>query len=212
MASKGQDIEETANGAVTTPNAFQLLVRKMAGMATLTEKSGAVTGEDIIPILNAESEEEMWDADERPTYNAKTLSGCSLQIIGFEVKFSDGTDDSISTPFVDPATLRQMYLLVTAFRINKSGAKKEINLPEIGEVFTWNTSARNIVGKLFWMLNHGWFDPGHAPVRLIIEGTSLAGGKKSVEKLKPFNGEVIVSEPIVQEVTDPGLLTEEVPF
>jgi hypothetical protein len=212
MPGKGQDVAETANGTVEKASAFQLLVRKMGQMATLTEKSAVASGDDIIPILTAESEEEMWDADERPTYNAKTLSGCSLQVIGFEVKFSDGTDDGINTPFIDPATGKQMYLLVTAFRINKSGQKKEVNLPELGEVFTWNTSARNIVGKLFWMLNHGWFDPGAKPVRLVIEGTSLAGGKKSVEKLKQFTGEVVQGEAVTVEVTDPGLLVEEVPF
>ena len=212
MAGKGQDIDTTSNGTVEKASAFQLLVRKMGHMATLTEKSGSISGEDIIPILTAETEEEMWTADERPTYNAKTLSGCSLQVLGFEVKFSDGSDDSINTPFIDPATGKQMYLLVTSFRINKSGQKKEVNLPELGEVFTWNTSARNIVGKFFWMLNHGWFDPGAKPVRLVIEGTALAGGKKSVEKLKQFAGEIVVSEPIVIEVTDAGLLVEEVPF
>jgi hypothetical protein len=212
MAGKGQDVAAATNGTIERASAFQLLVRKMASMATLTEKSGAVSGEDINPILTAETEEEMWDADERATYNAKTLSGCALQIIGFEVKYSDGTDDTITTPFIDPATMKQMYLLVTAFRINKSGEKKEVRLPELGEVFTWNTSARNIVGKLFWMLNHGWFDPGANPVRLIIEGTSLAGGKKSIEKLKRFSGEVLQGEAVTAEVTDPGLLVEEVPF
>lgn len=212
MAGKGQDVATAANGTVEKASAFQLLIRKMASMATLTETQGKVSGEDIIPILTAENEDEMWDADERATYNAKTLSGCSLQVLGFEVKYSDGSDDSISTPFVDPATQKQMYVLVTAFRINKSGEKKEIRLPELGEVFTWNTSARNIVGKLFWMLNHGWFDPGAKPVRLVIEGTSLAGGKKSVEKLKRFTGEVLQGEAVTVEVTDPGLLVEEVPF
>jgi hypothetical protein len=214
MASKAQaqDITTAGNGTVEKANIFQLLVRKMAGMATLAEKSGAVSGEDIIPILVAETEAEMWDADNRATYNAKTLSGCALQIIDFEVKFSDGSDESITTPFVDPITRRQMYLLVRAFRINNSGAKKEINLPELGEVFTWNTSARNIVGKFFWMLNHGWFDTGAKPVRVVIEGTGLAGGKKSVEKLKEFKGEVIVSEAVVIETSDEKLLAEDAPF
>lgn len=211
MASKSQDITTPANGTVEKANAFQLLVRKMAGMATLAEKSGVVTGEDIIPILTAENEEEMWNADERARYNAKTLSGCALQIIGFDVKFSDGSDESINTPFIDPTTGKQMYLLVSAFRINKSGEKKETRLPELGEVFTWNTSARNIVGKLFWMLNHGWFDPGATPVRLVIEGTNL-GGTKSVEKLKRFTGEVLQGEAVTVEVTDPGLISEEIPF
>lgn len=184
---KGQEAEKaTQTGAVIAPNAFQKLVIKMAGMATLEETSGQISGNDIIPILEAETEEDMWDADERPGWNAKLLSGCAIQIYGFEVKFGTGEDAEIKTPFVDPATRRQMYLLVTSARINKSGEKKEYNLPDVGEQFVWNTSARNIVAKLFWMLAHGWFDTGRPPVMCRIEGTPLSGGR-SVEKLKSLD-------------------------
>jgi hypothetical protein len=57
----------------------------------------------------------------------------------------------------------------------------------VGERFVWNTSARNIVGKLFWMLDHGWFDSGRSAVQVLIKGTPLGGGR-SVEKLKPIPG------------------------
>jgi hypothetical protein len=189
MPAKAQGngaVADTAKtGEVTAPNAFQMLIRKMSAMAELEAAQGSASGIDIIPILEAETEEEMWDADERPTYNAKTLSGCELQIYGFSVKFGTGGDDTdITTPFIDSKS-RQMYLLIEAARINKAGEKKEVRLPEVGEVFSWNTSARNIVGKMFWMLEHGWFDEGARPVQLRIEGTPL-GGKKSVEKLKPL--------------------------
>lgn len=185
MPAKGQSIavEDAATGTIQGPNLFQLLVKKMAAMATLDESEKRVRGEDIIPILAAETEEEMWDADELPRYNAKMLSGCALEIRSFEVKFSSGSNDDIVTPFVYEG--KQMYLLVDAVRLDKSGEKKEIRLPEVGDEFTWNTSARNIVGKLFWMLDHGWFDNGHSPVRLRIQGTELPGGK-SIEKLKPL--------------------------
>jgi hypothetical protein len=183
----GSDVAEVQAGTVTAPNAFQSLVKKMSAMAELeaSQGTGMMAGQDIIPILEAQTEEEMWDADELSTYNAKTLSGCEIQIYGFGVKFGTGDDPDITTPFTD-ANGRQMYLLVQAARISEAGKKREVNLPNVGDVFTWNTSARNIVGKLFWMLEHGWFDEGAKPVRLRIEGTSLAGGKKSVEKLKPL--------------------------
>lgn len=190
------EVEEVPTGAVVAPTAFRKLVTKMASMATLEETEGRFSGDDIIPILEAEDEAAMWESDERPRWNAKILSGCALQLYGFEVKWgTGGTDSDIKTPFVDPETGRQMYLLVGASRINKSGEKKEYNLPEVGEEFTWNTSARNIVAKLFWMLDHGWFDNGQPPVRLRIEGTDLPGGK-SVEKLKPLEGESLRSESI----------------
>lgn len=194
MAGKSQPVvTDTATGAVIAPNAFQKLIIKMAGMATLEEGNKTPSGLDIIPILEAETEEEMWDADERPGWNAKLLSGCAIQIYGFEVKFSASAEDNeITTPFIDPASKRQMYLLIESARINRSGEKKEYNLPDVGERFTWNTSARNIVGKLFWMLDHGWFDTspagGAKAIMLRIEGTKLPGsGNRSVEKLKPLD-------------------------
>ena len=62
-----------------------------------------------------------------------------------------------------------------------------IQPPAVGEQFTWNTSARNIVGKLFWMLDHGWFDPtsAHGPVQFRIAGTKLRADR-TVEKIKPM--------------------------
>lgn len=178
MAAKGN-----GTGTVQGPSPFGALLRKMAQMATLEETEGKVSGEDINPILEAETEEDMWDADERGTYNAKMLSGCALRILTFEVKWGTGGDD-IKTPFTYDG--RQMYVLIHSFRINKDGEKKEIRLPEVGEEFTWNTSARNIVGKLFWMLNHGWFDTDYTrPIEVRIQGTELSGGR-SVEKLKPL--------------------------
>lgn len=190
MASSSKTVAAAGNGTVQGPNAFAKLVIKMSQMATLDDADKTVSGDDIIPILEAETEEEMWDADELPRYNAKMLSGCAIEIRGFDVKFSTGNNDDIKTPFVHDG--RQMYLLVEAVRLDKSGEKKELRLPNPGEVFTWNTSARNIVGKLFWMLNHGWFDNGHSPVRVRIEGTALQGGK-SVEKLKPLTAAGILS-------------------
>lgn len=194
MASKGQGngaVDANAEAQVVAPNAFQRLIIKMSAIATLDDTEGRFAGDDIIPILEAETEEEMWDADERPTYNAKMLSGCALEIYGFDVKFGGANNDDIKTPFVD-ANGKQMYLLVSAARLNNSGEKKEIRLPEPGEIFTWNTSARNIVGKLFWMLEHGWFDNGRSPVRLRIEGTQLGDGKRSVEKLKKLEGDTVL--------------------
>jgi hypothetical protein len=102
MAGKAQDNGDVTvqTGSVTTPNAFGKLLIKMAGMATLDEAEGRITGDDIIPILEAETEEEMWDADELPRYNAKMLSGCELEVHSFDVKYGTGTNEEIKTPFV----------------------------------------------------------------------------------------------------------------
>jgi hypothetical protein len=183
MASKDHAAATTGNGSVSQLSPFQKLVRRMADMAVLDESASRVSGEDINAILEAETEEAMWDADELALYNAQKLSGCDLQVTGFEVRFGS-SDGDIKTPFTT-SDGRQMYLLVSSFRITEHTDHKEIRLPEVGVEFVWNTSARNIVGKLFWMLDHGWFDPNSdKPVQFRIAGTKLTGGR-SVEKIKP---------------------------
>lgn len=205
MASKAQDggIDTAAkSGTVESPSAFSLLLRKMAGMASVEEVMGMGGGnEDIDRILTAEDEAEMWDADELAKWNATKLSGCDLQTTGFEVKFSAGTNEDIKTPYVDRESGKQMFLLIHSFRVNKSGNTKEYNLPEVGELFTWNTSARSIVPKLFWMLNHGFFEEGAKPVRFRIVGTKTSAG--SVEKLKPLPEGTVIEAGTPLTVEDP---------
>lgn len=207
MPGKAQPPAQASSGTIQPPSAFARLMRKMAGMATLEEASGIGRGtEDISRILDAADEAEMWDADELAKWNAQKLSGCDLQTIGFEVKFSPPNEEStIKTPFVDPESGKQMFLLIQSFRVNNSGNTKEYNLPPVGEVFTWNTSARNIVPKFFWMLDHGWFDDGAKPVRFRIVGTKTQSGT-TVEKLKELpSGTVIeAASAIVEEATLDG--------
>jgi hypothetical protein len=190
------DITEPAASAVTKPSPFQMLLRKMEQMASLdTDSARASRGEDVNAILLAETEEEMWVADEIPGFNAKMMSGCDLHIIGFDVKYGSA---NVENPIFVTSDGKQMYLLIQSARLNKSGEKKELRLPEVGEEFTWNTSARYIVAKMMWLLEHGYFDNGHEPVYARIQGTDLQGGK-SVEKLKPLEGATFQS-------------TTEVPF
>jgi hypothetical protein len=204
MPKQSQDVQTPAgNGTVSGPSPFQRLRRRMAEMAVLDTAEKKVSGEDINAILLAETEADMWDADEMSVYNAQKLSGTDLQIISFEVRFSDGSNEDIKTPFVDDKG-RQMYLLVQAFRITEArGEDKTLILPEVGTEFVWNTSARNIVAKLFWMLDHGWFDiDAPNPVRVHMKGTGLTGGR-SVEKMKQFTGTPLVTTSVV---------TGELPF
>jgi hypothetical protein len=186
MASKGQ-VEETGNGAVQKASPFQQLLRRMSEMATLdqaTENRQSTTDADISKILTAENEAEMWESDDFDSWNAAKLSGSDVQIEWFEVK-KGPIDPEIQSPFIYDGS--QLFLLVHAFRITDRKADKNQSLPPVGEQFTFNTSAPRIVGKLFWMLNNGWFDNGAAPVQVHIEGTKLSGGR-TVEKLKPIEG------------------------
>jgi hypothetical protein len=187
-ASDRAEVATTGNGTVEGPTAFQRLLAKMDSIATLDTSAGGENyrGDDIASILEAETEDEMWDADEVASINAKLLSGCALEILEFTVKYGNMTD--IATPFIGRDG-RKMYLSVTSFRLDKSGEKPLIRLPEPHQVFTWNTSARFIVAKLFWFLEHGRFDNGGI-VQARIVGTNLGDGR-AVEKLKPLSYQVV---------------------
>lgn len=158
------------------------MLTRLEDIATEDTENRTFAGDDIARILLADTEDEMWEADELPRINAKVLSGCDLQIFGIEVKFSN--DPEITTVLIGPKSKRKMYLLVHSVRLNSNGQDKTYRLPDVGEEFAWNTSARFIVAKLFWMASRGRFDGGGS-VSASIVGTDLGGGK-SVEKLKPL--------------------------
>jgi hypothetical protein len=187
-ADDAAEIATTANGTIEAPTAFRRLLTKMDSIATLDNSVESYKGDDIALILEADSEEQMWEADEQASINAKHLSGCALEILEFSVKY--GSNDDVITPFVGTGG-RKMYLTVMSTRLDKSGEKQLLRLPEPHEVFTWNTSARFIVAKLFWLLEHGYFDNGLA-VQCRIVGTDLGGGK-AVEKLKPLSYQTVQS-------------------
>lgn len=179
-------VEEIINAEVAklrpSERALLDMLTRLEDIATDDIDSQRFAGDDIARILLAESEDEMWEADELPKINAKVLSGCDLQIFGYEVKFSN--DPMITTVLIGPKTKRKMYLLVHSARLNSNGQDTTYRLPEVGEQFAWNTSARYIVAKLYWMGSRGRFDNGGS-VSASIVGTPLGGGK-SVEKLKPL--------------------------
>jgi hypothetical protein len=188
MAEKAP-AKATTDTTVTAPSPAQMMLRKMAGMVTDNKTSI----EDLNAILNA-TDEEFWDSDERASINAKTLSGCVIEISGFEVRYGEGAigDEDIVTPFIDPRNGRQMYLMVTSTIIDKRAQNKLYVLPKEHEEFQWNTSARYIVAKLMSASNRGWFDAGKPPLRVRIIGTAI-GGKRQVEKLKSADAPYVVS-------------------
>jgi hypothetical protein len=152
-----------------------------------TETTSGFFGDDIAAILLAPDEATMLEADELPKYNAKVLSGCELDIYGIEAKFSN--DPEIVSGLIGPQTRQKMFLLVRAARLNNSGQNNVYKLPDIGQEFKFNTSARFVVAKLYWYAIHGRFDNGGS-VKLRIQGTDLGSGK-SVEKLKSLDSPVI---------------------
>jgi hypothetical protein len=173
-------------GTVERTSPIRRMLGAMAMDATM-ETERVFTGDDIMGILNAETEEEMFEADQEGPLNFQQLGGCEIAIVNVDVKFGKGgnDDDAIKTMFVDPDTGRQMYLMVTAYRISDAGGTRVRKLPEIGEQFQANTSARFVVAKLWWLSQHGKIDESTNTVaEVMVQSTDLGSGQ-AVIKLLP---------------------------
>jgi hypothetical protein len=200
MAPKSQSgvsIPDRGTAEMMAPTPFQEMLRTMAMVATAEQEENRFAGDDLNAILSAETEEEMWEADERGPLNFQHLAGCEIAIIDLSVKFSRNSNASIVTPFVteDPRTgdKRKMYFLVTAVRLSDAGEKKIIRLPKVGEVFQANTSARYVSAKLWWFYSKGMIDSNAGgQVECLVEETDL-GDETAVLKLKRVPRRVVTS-------------------
>src|SRR5207344_1598690 len=97
-----QIINADAKTLRPSQRAFLGMLTWMEDIATEDTSSRSFAGDDLARILMADNEEEMWEGDELPGYNAKVLSGCDLTLYGIEVKFSD--DPKINTILIGPKT------------------------------------------------------------------------------------------------------------
>lgn len=193
MAPKSNAPATSEKGTITVRTPFEQMLRAMSFDAQADD--GQYNGEDINEILAAETEDEMWDADERPPLNFQHLAGCELQVNQISVRYSrDGND--ILTPFVyadAQGKQKKMYLMVTCERISDAGEKPLIRLPKVGEEFIANTSARFIVAKLWWALTKGRIDPEKGQsFRCVVKEIDLGGGQ-AVLKLRPMPNHAVQS-------------------
>lgn len=192
MASKAQsgDVDQTVtSGTVAKPSPFDSLLRMMEMEATAAAENNTFSGDDLVGILSAESDDDIWDADERGPLNAQDIAGCEIEIIGVTVKWSRG-DSDIATPFQvrdEHGTTKKMYLIVSAVRISDSGDNRStMRLPDIGEVFEFNTSARFVVAKIMQFYRLGRIDADtHSTLECMVRATDLGSGQ-AVLKLRPL--------------------------
>jgi hypothetical protein len=186
MAGKRQsgDVDQTVtDGTVMVPpSPFQRMIRAMDMEATADEESNFVVLDTVNAILDAESDEEIWEADERGALNFQHLAGCDILITDVHVKYGAGTSD-IQTPYVWED--KKMYLLVTVVRTSAATERPEIRLPEPGEAFTINTSATYVVPKIWAFYTKGKINPDTgAKLACYVKSVPLDGGK-AVIKLRP---------------------------
>ncbi len=175
--AKNPKVPDSHEGTVSNMTPFEKFCRVMAGRATLDSAEKTVDYGSIEAILTAETEEEMWTADDRGPLGGRDLAGVVQRVHEIEVKFS--SDSTISSPFFDPETGRNFYLLITSTREDDSkytGKRSDIKQ---GDKFQWNTSAPRLVSKLMWLEGH---ERLNQPIA--IEAIDLGGGQH-VLKLRP---------------------------
>lgn len=127
----------------------------------------------VVSILAAESEEEMWDADELDQTGGKDLEDVEQKIVAYAVKYSN--NPGIQSAFKDSQG-RGMYLLIRSARL------------DTGEEFVWNTSAPLLVGKILWLANREML-----PADVVIRGRGESGSR--VLRLKPIPKRAYQTEP-----------------
>lgn len=189
-----QNVTEVTN--VNPPTPFQQMIKAMAMEATAAAENAQFTGDELTPMLTAETEDDIWEADERGPLNFQHLVGCEVEIIDVEVKYSRGSNAEIQTPFIT-SDGKKMYLLVTLARVSDATERREIRLPEIGEIFQANTSAKYVTTKIWMFYVRGFInrDQGKT-LEATIRETELGDGT-AVLKLRP-----IPRRPLIRTVTE----------
>jgi hypothetical protein len=166
-----------ASGAIQSmPPRFIQLLDRMALEATQEDPEfGSPTVTSMLRILEAKTEQDMWDADELGQTGGRDLVDVEMEIRAYAVKWSDRSD--ISSPFRDRDTGRTMYLLLKSAKL------------EDGQELIWNTSAPLLVGKIFWLA-----DREMLPAQCVIRATDLGAGQ-ALLKLKPIPKRAVQGEP-----------------
>jgi hypothetical protein len=118
-------------------------------------------------ILDAKTEQEIWDADEGGTPGGRDLIDLEQRIFGFDIM--KGKDPEKESKLLGP-----VFLLVRAARLTD------------GMEFTWNTAASGIVTKLYKFDQLGKFANGGYIDCVIRE----AGGKGALV-LRPVSSRAI---------------------
>jgi len=185
---------DATTGNVIPMSSFEKFCRVMATRAVAETEERSFDETVIEDILTAETEEEMWTADDRGPLGGRDLAGVRMICDKVEVKWS--SNQEIRSPFTDPDSGRVFYLLITSHRTDD--AKYTGKRPDIknGDPFQWNTSAPRLVAKLMWLEGHNRLNQD-----VIIESIELGAGQQ-VLKLRPApSGFVNQSGPTLDEAS-----------
>jgi len=163
MPKNGNSPEVPSNTQASAP--FRAFLQRMEIEASLdTEGVNQLFIDGVTKILSAETEEEMWDADDLLQTGGRDLADVEQTIYSYEIKKSRNPDIKSAFKAEDG---RYMFLLIRAGKM------------EDGTEFTWNTSAPYVVAKVLWLADHD-----RLPYDCVIKATDLGAGQ-AVLKLKP---------------------------
>lgn len=188
----------TVDGQAREILPYQRMITAMAHNATEATGNDAFTGDQLSAIWEAETEDDLWDADMQPPMSGQHLAGCELRFHDLAVKFSNSNND-FDTPYVAPDG-KKFYILVTAERISDAGKYvRRIKLPAVGERFMFNTSAAWLTAKLYTFWSRGSFGNGKS-MDGMIQATELSEGE--VLKLARLASRTVQAETVKEDVSE----------
>jgi hypothetical protein len=163
------------------------MVNDMARLATVETEGSAIVGDALARIYSAETDDEIWDADGCGPMNAQHIAGCELVLYDLAVKFSSGNvtgrdGKPMQTPWVTPDG-KKMYITVWCARISTAGGAPHVQLPDVGEAFTFTTGAQYLTAKLFTFYVRGRFGDGKS-MRAAIQSTDLGDGQAVLKLIR----------------------------
>jgi hypothetical protein len=157
-------------GTVIEPKPHDRFVANLKARAVAAQgddgkkRSFEIAASQMDKILTAETEEDIWDADEGGTVSGKDFTDIAIEINGYELTESD---DKYDSPL-------GVYVNINATTLQKAKGY------DVGEIVIINTGATLIITKLEAFRSKGLI-PG---LRCIIKGTEAKNG--TVLKLRPL--------------------------
>jgi hypothetical protein len=181
--SSNSAVDQVMEGAIKPPTPFTRLLKQMEleGEVDAAENKGSsATIQTVDRIMDDElSDDEIWSAGDLANIGGRNLVDVEQTVIDFIVKA--GQREDIDSVFVNSEG-KKFYLLIRSVidGIPESDPTEFMRPPlEIGQEIYWNTSAPDVVPKLFQFRNRDRF-----PLPCVIRALDLGSGKHYL-RLKP---------------------------
>lgn len=153
---------QAKDGNAVALRPHERFVKNLQERAAENNRSMEVTAKQVNKILSAETEADIWDADEGGTVSGQDFTDVEIEIRGYEIAPSDDQYES----------LFDVYVNIDAVTLQEAKGYG------IGEAVIINTGAPLVITKLEMFRARDMF-----PVQAVIKGTVAKKG--TVLKLRP---------------------------